>query len=111
MCLCFLGKWNRDTYAQRCFEIPACGRLLVSERTSDLQGFFHEDEEAVYFSTPSELVDRVLWLRAHPERVDEIAQAGYRRVLADDHSVDGRMKHVVRVLSEHLSKRQDAMEA
>lgn len=48
MCLCFLSKLNRDTYTRRCFEIPACGSLLLSERTAHLQQLFREDEEAVF---------------------------------------------------------------
>ena len=47
MCLCFISKLNRDTYTTRCFEIPACGRLMLSERTADLPRLFQEDQEAV----------------------------------------------------------------
>ena len=36
MSLCFLSRLNRDSYTRRCFEIPACGSLLLSERTAEL---------------------------------------------------------------------------
>ncbi len=105
MCLCFLSRLNRDTYTRRCFEIPACGGLLVSERTADLQELFREDEEAIYFSSPEELVEKVLWLREHPERGREMAQAGHRRALADHHSVDDRMRQMVDLVGQHLTGR------
>jgi glycosyltransferase involved in cell wall biosynthesis len=95
MCLCFLSRMNRDTYTRRCFEIPACGRLLLSERTDDLRRLFKEDEGAVYFSSPEELVEKALWLREHPEEIERIAHAGLRRVHADGHSVDNRMRQLL----------------
>jgi spore maturation protein CgeB len=98
MCLCFLSRLNRDTYTRRCYEIPACGRLLLSERTEDLQHMFKEDEEAVFFSTPEELVEKASWLRDHPEEIERIAQAGMRRVHADGHSVDARMQEFLSIL-------------
>ena len=103
MCLCFLSKLNRDTYTRRCFEIPACGKLLLSERTEDLMKMFTEDEEAVFFSTPEELVEKALWLSQHPEDVERIARAGMQRVHLDGHSVKDRMKEFVTVLEKtHL---------
>ncbi|WP_442507024.1 CgeB family protein [Novipirellula sp. SH528] len=92
MCLCFLSRLNRDTYTRRCFEIPACGSLLLSERTADLQELFREDEEAVFFSSVEELVEKALWLKANPQTVDRIAEAGHRRVHAGGHSVVDRAR-------------------
>ena len=105
MALCFLSRLNRDTYTRRCFEIPACGCLLLSERTEDLQALYTEGQEAVYFSTPPELVEQALWLKGNPERAHAIAAAGHRRLLRDNHSVDGRMKSVLTILAEHLDSR------
>jgi hypothetical protein len=101
MCLCFLSRLNRDTYTRRCFEIPACGRLLLSERTEDLRLLFKEDEEAVYFSSSEELVEKALWLREHPQDVERIASAGLRRVHVDGHSVNDRMKELLSIIKNY----------
>lgn len=98
--LCFLSRLNRDTYTRRCFEIPACGTVLASERTRDLQRLFKEDEEAVLFSSPEELVRKVLGLKAETGRRKQIAEAGYRRVQRDGHGVDARMKGFIDLLLE-----------
>ncbi|KAA3603977.1 MAG: hypothetical protein D8M57_16285 [Candidatus Scalindua sp. AMX11] len=90
VCLCFLSKLNRDTYTRRCFEIPACGRVMLAERTTDLMSMFKEDEEACFFSSNEELVEKSRWLLANPERRERIAQAGLRRVWADGHDVKSR---------------------
>ena len=51
VCLAFLSKLNRDSYTRRCFEIPACGNVMLAERTADLCRMFKEDEEACFFSS------------------------------------------------------------
>jgi hypothetical protein len=93
--LCFLSKLNRDTYTRRCFEIPATGALLLSERTSDLQTLFAEDGDAAYFSDAAELgvqLDRYLRDDALRERV---AANGHARLLRDGHDVDARARKVL----------------
>jgi len=98
MALCFLSRLNRDVYTRRIFEITACGTLLVSERTSELERWFADGSEAVFFSSPTELVSRVHALLAMPEMVDDIAAAGCARVHADGHSVDGRMEQLLSIV-------------
>jgi spore maturation protein CgeB len=95
MCLAFLSRMNRDTYTRRCFEIPACGRLLLSERTADLKRMFREDEEAVYYSNPQELIEKALWLKSRPGEVSRIAEAGRKRVWADGHDLNNRMREMI----------------
>lgn len=102
ICLCFLSKLNRDTYTRRCFEIPACGRVMLAERTDDLLRLFKEDEEACFFSTNEELVEKARWLIANPDIRERIAQAGMKRVWADGHDVVNRAKQFVALVSNTL---------
>ena len=95
VCLCFLSKLNRDTYTRRCFEIPACGGLMLAERTEDLLSFFKEDEEACFFSSKEELVQKVQWLLLNPQKRELIAAAGLRRVWADGHDVNSRAQQFI----------------
>lgn len=92
MALCFFSRLNRDTYTRRAFEIPACGSVLLSERTEEMQSLFAEEAEAVYFSTREELVDKALALIRDEARRQRIAQAGHGRCLRDGHSIDARMQ-------------------
>lgn len=113
VCLAFLSKLNRDTYTRRCFEIPACGGVMLAERTEDLKRLFEEDKEACYFSSTSELVEKALWLVENPNVRRRIAQAGLRRVWADGHDVKTRAGSFVaalaaRAVSEPPSERREA---
>ena len=105
LALCFLSKINRDTYTRRCFEIPATGSVLVCERTDDLTRLFKEDDEAVFFSSPQELVKKVKALLKDESRRLKIAKAGLARVQADDHSVVGRARHVAQIIRQNLETR------
>ncbi len=88
----FQAKLNKDTSTIRCFEVPACGALLLSERTNELMELFEEDKEAVYFSDSSELVEKVKDLLNNPEKRNAIAKAGHRRCVSDGHDVYSRMR-------------------
>jgi spore maturation protein CgeB len=100
MCLSFLSKLNRDTYTTRCFEIPACGQLLLCERTADLQRIFKEDKEAVFFSSPDELARKALWLKSRPAEAMAIAKAGMDRIIGDGHEVEDRVRQMLEDIEE-----------
>jgi spore maturation protein CgeB len=99
LCLAFLSKLNRDTYTRRSFEIPACGAAMISERTDDLTKFYEEGEEAVFFASPEELVEKATALLAHGERRTQVAQAGHDRCINDGHDVMSRMRQFCRTLA------------
>jgi spore maturation protein CgeB len=102
VCLCFLSKLNRDTYTRRCFEIPACGGLMLAERTDDLIRFFKEDEEACFFSSTAELLEKARWLIQNPQDRELIAASGLRRVWADGHDVYSRASWFIDTIENYL---------
>jgi spore maturation protein CgeB len=99
VCLCFLSSLNRDTYTRRCFEIPACGKVMLAERTDDLMQFFKEDEEACFFSSTDELIVKARWLIENPDIRSRIAQAGLRRVWESGHDVTSRAREFIKSVS------------
>lgn len=104
LCLSFLSRMNRDVYTRRSFEIPACGRLMLSERTPELEAWFEENKEAVYFSSADELVNKANeWL--NDSRLDTVAEAALRRSWIDGHDVVGRMRQMLGLLHQRLGIR------
>jgi spore maturation protein CgeB len=99
ICLAFLSRLNRDSYSRRSFEIPACGCLMLSERTSDLTKLYKEDEEAVFFSSQGELVEKAHALLTDNERRKQIGQAGRERCMTDGHDVVNRMRQFSRAIA------------
>ncbi len=72
---------------------------MLAERTSDHETLFKENEEAVFFSSPEEVVEKALRLVSDAALRQSIAEAGWRRVYADGHSVDDRMKQFLDVIN------------
>jgi hypothetical protein len=93
--LCFLSKLNRDTYTRRCFEIPATGTLLLSERTEDLEQLFRPGVEADFFSSKDEMIAKLRLYLGDDERRRRVAAAGLKRVHDDGHDVVSRMRELL----------------
>jgi len=77
---------------------------MLHERNEESVRYFKEDEEAAFFETPDELVDRVKYYLSHPERRAEVAANGRERCVKSGYSTDDRMKHVVQWFDSHVSK-------
>ncbi len=90
--LCCFSRLNRDDCTTRVFEIPACGSVLLSERTPAVERLFRENEEAVYFDSATELVAKARALLRRADQGRAIAEAGRRRCLAGGHSSVDRMR-------------------
>ena len=98
ICLCFLSKLNNDTYTRRCFEIPACGTLLMSEKTADLTNLYAENNEAVFFETLEEFGCKLDQLLGRQDEINRIATNGMSRVWDDGHDIASRMKFFLRTV-------------
>jgi spore maturation protein CgeB len=100
VCLAFFSDGNRDQYSLRSFEIPACGRFMLAERTPVMMSLYDEGTEAEFFSSPTELVAKIRHALAHPERRAEIAAAGHGRCVTDGHDIVTRMRQWLSDLAE-----------
>jgi spore maturation protein CgeB len=87
-----LRPQNEQGHNIRTFEIPACGTLMLSERSPNLLNLFVEDKEAVYFSTPEELFKKVSYLLANPNLIENISSAGYQK--ASQNKINHRIQEV-----------------
>ncbi len=91
ICLSFFSKWNRDLYTRRVFEIPAMKKFLLAERTDVMQSLYVEGEEAEFFSTVDELIDKTRFYLKNEALREKIATAGYLRCINSGYDIDSRM--------------------
>jgi spore maturation protein CgeB len=75
----FLRKVCDDQHTTRTFEIPACGSMLIADRTDEHMAFFEEGKEAEFFSNQEELVDKVSFYSGSAQARVTIAAAGHKR--------------------------------
>lgn len=103
ICLCFLSKKNNDTYTRRCFEIPACGKLLLAERTKFLSELFVDNKEACFFSSKEELLLKIEWLLNDSRAREKIANAGMKKVISAGHDVYSRANRFLKITYKNTS--------
>lgn len=96
----FLRTICPDQHTTRSFEIPACGSMLLADRTTEHQELFEEGKEAEYFSSEDELVDKAVFYSKNKVSRQRIARNGLKRSRSSGYSYCDRMKSVLEVVSE-----------
>ena len=96
----FLRKTWPDQHTTRTFEIPACGSLLLADRTEEHLSFFEEGREAEFFSSEQELVDKASFYATHETERTRIAAAGRLRCERSGYSYLERLRPVLRQIEE-----------
>ncbi len=87
----FLRNVCPDQHTTRSFEIPACGSMLLADRTAEHQEFFAEGQEAEFFASQEELIAKVDFYYRNESARKRIAEGGYKRC------VDGQYAYVHRL--------------
>jgi spore maturation protein CgeB len=96
----FLRKVCPDQHTTRTFEIPACGSLLLADRTSEHQEFFEEGNEAEFFASTEELVDKVRFYCSNESARKRVAEGGLRRCTDGNYAYVHRLRTVLDVISQ-----------
>lgn len=87
-----LARQSRDQHTCRSVEIPACGGLLVAERTPEHEDMYIDTEESFFFSDVDELGDIASFCLRNEAASQRVAEAGRRRASSSgyDHSSEAR---------------------
>jgi hypothetical protein len=97
--LCLVRKANADGHVMRTYETPACGAFLLAERTVDHEEIFREGQDAAFFSSPDEMLDKTRFYAANCAARKKIAECGYNRVVKAGNSYADRLRTLLRYLS------------
>jgi hypothetical protein len=93
--LCFLNDAVKDDYTTRTFEIPACGSMMLGERTTAHLELFEEGTEAAYFSSVDECLEKIDFYLNNEDERRAVAAGGRDRVAASPYSWRDRMSECV----------------
>lgn len=75
-----LSKRFQELHTTRTFEIPACGTALVTERNSELEQFF-DDDEVVFFKNHIDMVNKIKFFLKNPDECENLTKKGREKVL------------------------------
>jgi spore maturation protein CgeB len=94
----FLRKVCPDQHTTRTFEIPACGSLLLADRTEEHQEFFEEGKEAEFFASSDELLEKTKFYCSNESARKRIAEGGYKRCREGKYSYVYRLSTALHAL-------------
>jgi spore maturation protein CgeB len=94
------GATSSDLITSRTFHIPACGGLLLHERTAELLQIFKEDDSCMCFEGVKELASKIDLLLSDDRLRARIARRG-QEVVSAAHSWDHRARTI---LDQYLSR-------
>ena len=67
----------------RVFEVPGCRSLLLTDMADDLGSYYTPGEEIVVYDGADDLLEKIRYYIDRDEERERIAEAGYRRTLAE----------------------------
>jgi spore maturation protein CgeB len=106
--LCFLRKENRDFQTCRSIEIPACRGFMLHERNDEMTTLVEEDQEAAYFGSDEELLEKCkIWQTRDDER-EIIAAKGYERVTSGPFRHTERLQEILEAAQRTTSIDEEA---
>ncbi|MBD5524387.1 MAG: glycosyltransferase [Lachnospiraceae bacterium] len=79
---------------QRIMDILGSGGFALTNYCAETAELFEEDKEIVMFRTPEELVEKAEYYLVHDKEREEIANAGYRKVM-NCYTYDRKLKQLM----------------
>lgn len=101
-----VSTWNRNDTASRSFQIPALGAFLLHQRNELMTRYFREGQEAAFFGSDDELLEKCLHYLDHPEERRRVAEAGRRRCVESGYFEVDRVRELVPLLEEVVRARR-----
>jgi hypothetical protein len=93
--LSFLTKSNQDEFTHKSFEIAGCGGFLMVERCEGHLSRFIEDQEAVFFSSVEECIQKIKLYLPDESARERIARAGHERAERDGYHNDHQLSLIL----------------
>lgn len=98
MAIVFLSKKHRDVYTRRCFEIPACGIMMLSPRTKELEQLYKENEEVIFYNSNEDLLKQVKYYIINEKEREGIAAAGKKRCIEGGNDEISRAQQIINII-------------
>lgn len=92
----FLRRENRDQQDSRTYEIPACGRFMLGERSRKHESLFVAGVEAEFFEDEEELLRKIRFYLKHSELRKRVAENGLERCVRGGYDYASRCREMLR---------------
>ncbi|MDB9782712.1 glycosyltransferase [Winogradskyella sp.] len=73
-----LSKRFPELHTTRTFEIPACRTALLTERNTETEIFFN-DEEVIFYDNYEQLISKIQYFTKHTDKLKLLTERGYQK--------------------------------
>jgi spore maturation protein CgeB len=82
----------------RPFEILGCRTFLISPKADDMENYYEDGREIVYYNGIADLISKINYYLQHPDEREIIAEAGYQRTITN-HTYAKRFEEIFNKLN------------
>ncbi|MFH0882772.1 MAG: glycosyltransferase [bacterium] len=86
---------------QRVFDVPAAGGILITDNQEALGDLFEPESECFVFTEPTEIKEKIIWIRKNPEDAEKRSIRARQRIL-DEHTYTHRMRTLLEQARMHV---------
>jgi len=97
-----LSRWVNEQHTTRTFEIPACRTALITEKNDEISKFYNTNE-VIYFNSADNIIERINSYMNHKDKLRQLIQMGYERVLNDGRDYRDILTQILRRLEIELN--------
>ncbi|MFA6354731.1 MAG: glycosyltransferase [Candidatus Paceibacterota bacterium] len=85
----------------RPFELAGCGSFVISGYSEDIDKYYRNGEEMVFYKSPDDLAEKIKYYLSHSEEREKIAVAGYKRTICE-HTYQARFMEIFKKIGLNL---------
>lgn len=89
-----VSKWIPEKHTTRTFEIPACKTALLTERNSEIESFY-TDDEVIYYENIDNLIEKVKYYNIHKDKLKILIEKGYTKVQTGGFDYESIMRNLL----------------
>jgi spore maturation protein CgeB len=93
-----VSKWIPELHTTRTFEIPACGTALITERNTETENFFNENE-AIFYDSIDGMIEEIKHYQTHPTELELLTKKGTLRVHQDGRDYESILRKVLQQIN------------
>lgn len=82
----------------RPFELAGCRAFVISGYGDDMENYYQENKEMIFYRSGKDLVEKIKYYLARPEEREQIAAAAYKRTM-EEHTYEKRFLELFRKMN------------
>lgn len=89
-----LSKRFPELHTTRTFEIPACSTALLTERNTETEVFFNDDE-VIFYDNYNQLISKIQYFTKHADKLKLVTEKGHQKAFDSGYDYTSNMSKIL----------------